>query len=267
MKIFKLLYLALLCLSISLVSCTGEDGKDGIDGIDGVDGKDGANGMDGVDGTNGQDGADGQDGVDGTNGADGQDGQDGADGQDGQNGAGFDEMTKYGEVISTLSGTRPDGIPFEDMATFKFTPIDADDFDSYNIVSSTQIGDDMEYDIAFRRFYSSPDGTYNINFIQWELVVLNLGQETQNVQSATLTINNYGVIGDDNKYFMVDDVYASGGAGVSEMAFTDMVFDPNAGNHLTFSYSFTVDVANNDSGHELSVSGTVDVNLLELIQP
>ncbi len=253
MKFIKLLGIAVLALGVSMTSCSIEDGKDGVDGIDGVDGQDGLNGADGKDGADGQQGPPGQDGQDG---------------QDGQNGAvGLEEMIKYGAVTLDLSGTRPDGVVFEDSATFRFTPIDADDFDSYNIVSSTQMGDDIEYNFAFRRFYSSPDGTYNINFIQWELVVINPGQETQNVQSATVTINNYGVIGDDNKYFMVDNVFASGGAGVSEMVFTDMVFDPNAGNHLTFSYAFTVDAANNDSGNELSVSGTVDINLLELIQP
>lgn len=247
MKLIRLFGIAMLLLGMGMTSCSIEDGKDGIDGIDGVDGQDGLNGIPGQDGADGQDGAPGQDGA------------------DGKDGAGLEELAKYGFITLELSGTRPDNLPFEDSAIYQFSPIDPDDFDEYNIVIITQNGDDTQYFFNFRRFLSSPENTYTINYIDWELTVNNLGQETESVQDVVFTYK-HGVIGDDYKYFMLNDEYVSGGAGVSEMVFTDMVFDPNAGNHLTFSYAFTVDAVNNDSGHELSVSGTVDINLLELIQ-
>lgn len=249
MKFIKLLGIAVLALGVSMTSCSIEDGKDGVDGIDGVDGQDGLNG------------ADGQDGADGADGLDGAPGQDGADGQDG---VGLEELAKYGFLTLELSGTRPDNIPFEDSSIFQYSPIDPDDFDEYNIVTITPVGNDTEYFFNFRRFLSSPEGTYTINYIDWELRVTNLGEQTESIQSVVFDYK-YGVVGDDYKYFMLDETYESGGAGISEMVFTNLTFDPNAGNHLSFEYAFTVAAANNGSGNELSISGTVDINLLELI--
>jgi len=249
MKLIKLFGIAVLALGVTMTSCSIEDGKDGIDGIDGRDGQDGLNGADG------QDGADGADGVNGL---------DGAPGQDGIDGLGLEELAKYGFITLELSGTRPDNLPFEDSASYRFSPIDPDDFDIYNIVTITQVGNDTEYFFNFRRFLSSPEGTYTINYMDWELTVVNLGQETESVGDVVIALK-HGVIGDDYKYFMINDEYESGGAGISEMTFTDLAFDPNAGNHLSFSYAFTVNGANNSSGNDLSISGMVDVNLLELI--
>ncbi len=226
MKLIKLFGIAVLALGVTMTSCSIEDGKDGVDGIDGADGKKG-HGLDGV---------------------------------------GLEELAKYGFLTLELSGTRPDNIPFEDSAIYRYSPIDPDDFDEYNIVIIAQNGNDTQYFFNFRRFLSSPEGTYTINYIDWELTVVNLGEETENIESVVFDFK-HGVVGDDYKYFMLDDTYESGGVGVSEMTFTDLTFDPNAGNHLTFSYAFSVAAANNGSGNDLNVSGTVDINLLELIQP
>lgn len=245
MRLNKLLGLTFLFLGLTLTSCSIEDGKDGINGIDGLDGKDGANGQDG---TPGQDGAPGQDG------------------SNGEDGVGLDELTKYGFVTLDLSGKRPDGIAFEDSTIFRFTPINASSYPNYNIVEATQNGDDVQYFFNFRRFYSSPDDTYNTTFMDWEVTVDNPDQATENIISVVLVLNRYGIVGPDNKYFVIQDKYETGGDGVSEIVIPDMTFDPNSGNHLTFSYSFTVEGTNNDSGNFLNVSGTVDVNLLEEIQ-
>ncbi|MAU17354.1 MAG: hypothetical protein CMH46_17655 [Muricauda sp.] len=241
--------LATLCICFN--SCLVEDGVDGIDGVNGVDGKDGINGI------NGQDGQDGTEGPQGTQGDPGNDGEDGA---------GLEEMAQYGWVSLNLSGTRPDDVPFEDSVTFKFTPVDADDFGDYNIVTFTEIGEDTEYFFNFRRFLSSPDNLYNITYFDWEVTITNPGENTEVVDLVETTLNNYGVIGEDNKYFILDDGYDSDGEGVSGMELTNIVFEPENGNHLSFSYSFTVDAANNGSGHELNVSGEVDVFLFELIE-
>lgn len=248
MKLIKLFGIAVLALGMAMTSCSIEDGKDGVDGIDGQDGQDGLNGADGQDG------------------ADGEDGEPGQDGANGLNGVGLEGLAKYGFLTLELSGTRPDNVAFEDSSIFRYSPIDPDDFDEYNIVIITQNGNDTEYFFNFRRFLSSPEGTYTINYIDWELRVTNLGEQTESIQSVVFDYK-YGVVGDDYKYFMLDETYESGGVGVSEMTFTDLTYDPNASNHLTFSYAFSVAAANNGSGNELSVSGTVDINLLELIQP
>lgn len=241
MKLIRLFGIAILAMGMTMASCSIEDGKDGINGIDGADGQDGING---ADGQNGQDGASGEDGA------------------DGQDGAGLGDLAKYGAITLNLSGTRPDGIAFEDSAIYQFTPIDPDDFDEYNIVTITQVGNDTEYYFNFRRFFSIPEGTYTTTYLDWELSVTNLGEQTENIDSVIIYIK-HGIIGDDYKYFMVNQEFESGGAGISEMVFSNLAFDPNAANRLSFSYSFTVDAANNSSGNELSVSGTVDINLLE----
>ncbi|MDF0718307.1 hypothetical protein PY092_19260 [Muricauda sp. 334s03] len=245
-KIFFKCMLPMLCIAFN--SCLVEDGEDGIDGIDGVDGK---NGIDGIDGQHGQDGAEGPEGPQG---------------ESGEDGAGLEEMAQYGWISMNLNGTRPDDVAFEHSTEFKFAPVDATDFGDYNIVTATPMGDDTEYFFNFRRFYSSPDGTYNITYFDWEVTITNPGQDTEAVGLIETSLNNYGVVGDDNKYFILDDSYDSDGEGVSGMELTNVVFEPENRNHLSFSYSFSVDAANNGSGHELNVSGEVNVFLVELIE-
>ncbi|MBR9853669.1 MAG: collagen-like protein [Algicola sp.] len=243
---------ALLILCISFNSCLVQDGEDGVDGTDGKDG------IDGVDGQNGLNGQDGQDGSPGPSGPQGESGNDGA---------GLDEMAQYGSIVLNLNGTRPDNIAFTDNTEFKFLGLDGEDFVLYNIVIPTVMGDDTQYFFNFRRFLTSPDGTYNPTFFDWEVTITNPGEATETVDLIVTTLNNYGVIGEDNKYFLLDDGYDSNGIGISNMQLTNIVFEPENGNHLSFSYSFTVDGANNGSGNELNVSGEVDVYLFELIQP
>ena len=236
MKLVRLFSAAILAMSISLISCSGEDGKDGINGVDGIDGKDGLNG---------------------------QDGKNGLDGQDGQNGEGFDEMIRYGSVTLNLSGTRPDGVAFEDTNTFKFTPSDGDFFNNNNQLNITDLGNnDMGYYFTFTRFLTTPDDVYSESSIFWELDMINIGEE---IQKASVYLNNYAIIGDDNKYFTMSNYFGSGNNGVSDFQFTDLTFDAEDNNHLTFSYSFEVLAAYNDSANDLTVSGTVDVYLLEEI--
>jgi len=236
MKITKLFGLALLALSISMISCTGEDGTDGINGIDGADG---INGQDGADGQNGQDGADGE---------------------------GFDEMTQYGFIIMNLQGTRPDGVALEDSSTFKFTPLGGEVFqEGFNTVTIQQLPDNTVYGFKMIRFISAPENIYNANAVIFYLSFANLGEGDEEFLNASMTLNDYAVIGEDNKFFVMNDYFESGGAGVSDFEFTDMAFDAGT-NHLTFSYSFMVTDDQNDSGHELTVMGEVDVYLLEEIQ-
>jgi len=241
MRLFKFCGLAILALSISLVSCSdGEDGTNGINGIDGVDG---------LDGIDGQDGANGQDGTDG---------------QNGQNGAGYDELAQYGYISMTLSGTRPDDVPFEDESTFKF--IDGNNMsEGSNEYSIAEQPDQILYDFSALRFLTVPDNTYNNSWVGFFLVFSNIGETDEEVLLASYAIIDYAIIGEDNKFFIINNEFGSGMNGTSEFEFTDLAFEDETG-HLTFSYSFTIDGANNSSGNELTVSGEADLYLLEEIQ-
>ena len=74
------------------------------------------------------------------------------------------------------------------------------------------------------------------------------------------------VIGSDNKYFiMTDNIDIDNEEAVYDLQITDTAFD-NETNHLTLSFSFLVDPLANSTGKELTVSGEVDVYLLEEIQ-
>lgn len=237
-----------LALCTSFNSCLVEDGEDGMDGINGIDGKDGIDGLDGQDG------------------ADGADGPQGPQGEPGKDGAGLDEMAQYGFISMNLSGTRPDDVLFESEAIFEFSTLDGTDIDDYNSVVITQSGDDLIHTFNLRRFITPPSETYNAGFIEWaDFTITNPGTENQAVELMDeIWINNHAVILEGNKYFIIDDHIAS--TDIIGLTISNLTYDPNDNNHLTFSYSFTVDGANNGSGHELNVSGEVDVYPFELIE-
>jgi len=201
----------------------------------------------------GDDGKDGMDGIDGVNGTNGQDGTDGT------NGIGFDELTRYGSVTLELNGNRPDGITIDYSTIFKFTQTNGETY------SSNILHQDKDVFLQFTRFYSSPDDYYNGNFIHFYIQISNFGETTQAINYSEVQIQGHPVIGTDNKYFILDDVYESNTNGTSEIEYTDFNFDPDD-NHLTFNYSFFVDASANDSTHPLHVKGSGDVYLLEEIQ-
>lgn len=202
----------------------------------------------------GDDGKDGMDGIDGVNGSNGQDGADGT------NGVGFDELTRYGSATLELNGNRPDGVTIDYSATFKFTQTDGQTFAS-NILP---LGEDVV--LQFTRFYSSPDGFYNNNLIHFYIQISNFGETTQTINYSEVQVQGHPVIGTDNKYFVLQDLFESNMNGTSEIEYTDFNFDPEDNNHLTFNYSFFVDASANDSTHPLHVKGSADVYLLEEIQ-
>ena len=202
----------------------------------------------------GDDGKDGMDGIDGVNGTNGQDGTDGT------NGIGFDELTRYGSATLELNGNRPDGVTIDYSATFKFTQTDGQTFAS-NILP---LGEDVV--LQFTRFYSSPDDYFNGNSIYFYIQLSNFGETTQTINYSEVQVQGHPVIGTDNKYFILDDLYESNTNGTSEIEYTDFNFDPEDNNHLTFNYSFFVDASANDSTHPLHVKGSADVYLLEEVQ-
>ncbi|MBS9463397.1 hypothetical protein KIM67_13345 [Flagellimonas sp. 389] len=232
MKLFRLCTIAICALALCTISCS--DGEDGTDGIDGIEGKDGDNGSNGTNGVNGQ---------------------------NGQDGVGFDELTKFGDITVQLVGNRPDDEPFSDSRTFKFTPVEADAIASSNSVNT--FGNSHEFEI--RRYYANPDEEYQNNYIDFYILINNLGEDDEFLLSANMSVGNHTIIGDDGKFFQINDNFGLGDVVVLEFEFSDMAFDPET-NNLSFAYRLLVDDEGNNSGNELTVSGEVDVTLLELIQ-
>ncbi|MEM7484145.1 MAG: hypothetical protein AAF348_02955 [Bacteroidota bacterium] len=232
MKLYRLLSITLLTLSICLVSCSGEDGTDGTNGNDGINGANGANG------------------------------ENGANGKDGTDGGGFDELTKYGNVTMNLKGTRPDGVGLEDSADFKFTPVDIkNEQDSYNTLEIT----DNNYVFEIWRFLSAPDDIYQDAYLRFYIEINDLGGPEEEIFQISLFINNYAVIGSDNKYFIMDDAHTFTEIQEQEPEFSDFAFDPDTYN-FTFSYDFMVDEENNSSSNKIQISGEANVFVKEEIE-
>lgn len=243
MKSLRLITLTIVALTICMASCSGEDGRDGINGING---EDGTNGVNGVDGTNGI---------------------------DGENGMGFDELTKFGYVTMEMEGARPDNLAFTDSTSFKFFPVGANflqvvapDFPT-NSVRFSQQGSDTFHEFGIARFLSAPDDSYQNTGLGLFLNVKNLGQPTQSIEFAYIHIVNYSVIGGDNMYFVMDDIFSSTpflNAELADFEFSNIAYDTTT-QILTLSYSVSVVALNNSSRNDLTVSGTVDVTLLQQI--
>lgn len=231
MKSLKLTTILLLVLCLGTVSCS--DGEDGAQGPQGIQGEKGDAGDTGAQGTQGETGTDGT---------------------DGENGAGYDELTQYGYITMNISGTRPDGVPFEDTATFKFTTAE-------NPVSNISENDNVTY-FTTMRFLSTPDDVYQSSSIFLSLAILNFEEEDMEMGLEEFYLNSYPVVGEDHKYFILNT------ENINFLLIGDienLTFDAADRNHATYSYSMVLPAENNSSGHELQVSGEVDVYLLEKV--
>ncbi|MBS9464103.1 hypothetical protein KIM67_16900, partial [Flagellimonas sp. 389] len=173
-------------------------------------------------------------------------------------------LTQYGNVTMALKGTRPDGVPFEDSANFKFTPVTLQNEDgSYSTLTITEIGNGLRYGFELTRFLSAPDDVYQDAHLYFFIQIDNLGEPEEEFGFIEFVINNYAVIGDDNKYFIMNDVFNF--AEVPESEFSNFVFDPETYN-LTFSYNFMVDEENNSSSNPIEISGEANVFVKELVE-
>ena len=195
-----------------------------------------------------------EDGVSGLN------GENGINGINGENGIGFDDLTKYGSVTATLAGTRIDDVDFTQTSEFKFTGAAGDDIDGYNSVEVS--GDDLEFE--FYRFISSPEDTYNENAIYIYLYVTDAGLATESFEFQ-VGFEGHAIIGDDLKFFNYDEYWDYDDFGVSNAAITNYSFNDTT-NELSFSYTLDVAGSENDTGNDLTISGEVNVIVLEEVQ-
>ncbi len=226
--IYKILLIGFL--GISLVNCEGEDGAAGPDGLDGT------NGIDGIDGT---------------------------DGVNGQDGVGFEELTQFGSINLTLNGTRADtNEAFTDTKILEFTAIDAISLINFNSFTTNETGD-----ITFNllRFLNTPDDDSQEFTAGITLNVVNPGTDTQEFEFE-LELNEYNMIFEDLVVLQLNDSFDTQDIDIpiSNFSITGFNFNDTT-NNLTFSFSFNVDGDNNDSDNDLSISGEVDVVVLENI--
>jgi hypothetical protein len=229
------------CLGTLVYSCTPEDGTNGTNGIDGLTGAAGANGTNGAAGTNGTNGAAGTNGTNGTN------------------GQGFDELTKFGSISTTLTGTRPDGVAFVQANVFKFTPVT--EYEENNLV--TKSGSDLEFNLS--RFISAPDDVYQRAYTNLELTVINAGLETQSFQLYTY-FNNFSIISSDLKFFTFNNGWnVSNSPEITNLSISSYSYNDETKN-LKFTFTYTVAADYNSTQHDLTVTGSVDVIVLEQIQ-
>ncbi|GLU42656.1 collagen-like protein [Allomuricauda sp. NBRC 101325] len=231
MKLVRIFSIALIAMSITLVSCSGEDGEQGPPG---------KNGNDGAPGLNGDNGAPGQDGADGL---------------------GFDELTQYGSISLNLEGVRSDGVAFTDASSFKFNPAQFGDLQTNEVSITEPVLDQTLHDFDILRFLSAPDNSYQDTYIYMDPSIINIGQDTETINDFNFLLTSYPVIGEDNKYFVLTLFYPA----LQNLELTDLAFD-EADNHLTYSFAFDVAAIDNATGNTLSVSGSVDVYVLEKIQ-
>lgn len=226
MKNFFLRTIVIGVLGLLLVNC--EDGDVGPAGADGI------NGIDGVDGTNG------------------------ANGIDGQNGVGFDELTKFGSITLTLEGTRPDDVSFSITDEFKFTAVEDIDFNNEVRFVENRI------DFNIERTLSVPDDDFQGSEIEINLDITNQGETDETIEFI-LDIDNYVMIFDDLSYLGLDNSFEKDEVGITNFSMSDFSFNDET-NEVSFSFSFNVDATNNDTGHDLSISGEVNAILVEDIE-
>lgn len=228
--IYKIVCIA--CLSIFFVNCEAEDGAQGPNGLNGIDGTDGINGVDGI---------------------------------DGENGVGFEELTQFGSISLTLNGTRFDtNEAFTDTKTLAFTAIDANSLIDHNsfTVESTPV---QSTNFNLLRFLNTPDDDSQEFTTEIGFNVINLGTDTQEFQ-FTIELNEYNIVFEDLVVLQMNNTFDNQGEEepMSNLSITNFNFNEGTQN-LTFSFSFDVDGANNDSTNDLTISGEVDVIVLKAI--
>ncbi|WP_308993105.1 hypothetical protein QLS71_008750 [Mariniflexile litorale] len=196
----------------------------------------------------------GEDGINGENGINGEQGIDGENGINGENGVGFDELVKYGSITINVAGTRPDDVAFTQEHEFRFIP----NYSGSNDVSFED--SDIEFDVT--RFINTPDADSN-NSIYAYLGVEDAGLETQSFYFE-IEFNGFSIVSDDLKYFQLWGYYSSENSDVTNFSITNYSFNDTT-NNLT--YSFTMDIEEDvATGNDLTVSGTVNVIVLERLQ-
>lgn len=247
--------LGLVCLVVfmgsSISSCSVEDGVDGINGVDGL---------------NGSDGADGQDGVDGA------DGQDGADGADGADAIGLEEFANYGSIDLRVQGVRPDSVAFDHETELEFI--------SPELYYNNFEDEDPDLDFYFLRLADAPN-TELINSVGIAFYVSDHGLPSEEFD-FDIEFSDLAIFSEDLKYIALSgyfsgtpltnsnnnnnssDRLANNTNASNTFTISDYSFDDTT-NNLKFSFSMDIPAANNQTGNDINIGGTIDVIVFEKI--
>ncbi|UII21869.1 hypothetical protein [Fulvivirga ligni] len=199
-----------------------------------------------------QDGEVGPAGPDGANGTNGTNGTNGLDGQDGENGEGYDQIAKYGNIMVYLDGMTPEDVVFKDTSNFKFASIGY--LRTYNIIN---IGETSS-SISVYRFLSTPDDIYQASRVT---VSANITEEDGNFTFENFSIFFFkDIVTTDFKVFDIANTFNS--STYTDLDISNYSYDPSTGS-LQFTFSFNVSGSNNATGNDLTVSGEVDIIILE----
>ena len=201
---------------------------------------------------------------DGEIGTAGENGINGTNGINGENGAGFDELVKYGSIKLTLAGTKPDNVTFTETSEFKYAPV----FANHN----TFLKKNSNIYFNFSRFLSSPDDVFQGSKLYFFLEVKNMEGQDQTLDFLGFDINEYAIISNNltfheiNQTFKISLPFDNNRTDIKNFNLTNYSFNDQT-NNLIFSFSFIVSGDQNSTKNDLSVSGEVNVVILENINP
>jgi hypothetical protein len=205
-------------------------------------------------------GEDGDPGAKGDKGDQGDAGSKGDKGDKGDNGEGFDEAVQYGNIVVQFTGTRRDGVDFDQTVDYKFAPLGTGSGEGPSLIGSSYGYTDGENYSAFNvgRFLGSVDDYYDqsriiVNFNRY----LSEGNDIV-FETNTLELHN-AFTTEDYKYFRIDGDF---GGYISAENYSDYSYNPETGS-LKFKINATIPGEDNQTGNDLIVSITADAKVLQ----
>ena len=157
-----------------------------------------------------------------------------------EDGIGYEDADKYGKISITFTGTSADDEDFIEKKEFKFvtSPGDTrggvDDFGNYFVLSRYDEALNEEESVFIAGWFLPEVNFYNFQINTW--------------------IEKNGYVFSINENL----------AGYTD-SFSDIEYDEKTG-RLKFSFDITMDAENNDTGHELRITGTADLITFQQIQ-
>jgi hypothetical protein len=202
------------------------------------------------------------DGEDGDPGAAGSKGEKGDKGDTGDQGAGFDEATQYGHIVVRYTGTRSDGLEFDETVDYRFAPLGPNDEDDESDLfnNSGTISEDNVRAFRVGRFLGSVDDSNDQSGVTVGLIHSTEGEGEQFSMFDLLL--EAALTTDDYKYFSIRQNIAEF---VSSEDISEYSYTPTTGS-LKVKIDTTLPGENNGTGHELTLSITVDATVFENLQ-
>jgi hypothetical protein len=202
------------------------------------------------------------DGEDGDPGAAGSKGEKGDKGDIGDQGAGFDEAVQYGHIVVRYTGTRSDGLAFDETVDYRFAPLSPNDDDEESdlFYNSGTISEENVRAFRVGRFLGSIDDSDDRSSVTVGLMRALEGDKEQFdlfdlLLEAALTTDDY-------KYFSIRQNIAEF---VSSEDISEYSYTPTTGS-LKVKIDTTLPGENNETGNELTLSITVDATVFENLQ-